>query len=75
MRKRLQGDFHAPFEVLMPALVKLLRSTPLELLSRLRREWSRLLHLQLDVQVAELLWLSRAGRVGHQARALRGFRE
>ena len=35
----------------------------------------RLFHLQLNVQVAELFGLDGAGRVGHQARAFRGFRE
>jgi len=35
----------------------------------------RLLHLQLDLQIAELFRLVGAGRVGHQARAFRGFRE
>ena len=43
---------------------------------RLRRgRRRRVLHLQLAMQVAELFGLDGAGRVGHQARAFRGFRE
>ncbi len=35
----------------------------------------RLLHLQLDVQIAELFGLDGRRRIGHQVRALRGFGE